>query len=66
MVNQLDDFLENYTGTKASVEERFMTRGTIELVSPICREKEVLQMGLGNGMVAKYLDKIALKQIEFG
>ena len=62
MVNELDNFLENYTGTKASVEERFMTRGTIELASPICKGKDVLQMGLGNGMIAKYLDKIVLKQ----
>ena len=62
MVNELDNFLENYTGTKASVEKRFMTRGTIELASPICQGKDVLQMGLGNGMVAKYLDKIVLKQ----
>ena len=61
MVNELDNFFENYTGTKASVEERFMTRGTIEL-APSAKEKDVLQMGLGNGMIAKYLDKIVLKQ----
>lgn len=62
MVSRLDNYFNNYTGTKASVEERFMTRGTIELASPICQGKDILQMGLGNGMVAKYLDKIVLKQ----
>ncbi len=62
MVNDLDKYIGNYTGLKASVEERFMTKATIELARQLCKNKHVLHMGLGNGLVARFLDNIVSKQ----
>jgi len=59
----LDKYFQNYSGIKASVEERFLTKATLELVSPLSVNKSVLQMGLGNGIIARFLDKVVSNQV---
>lgn len=60
---ELDSFVDNYTGVKASVEERFMTKATIALVKEHCEGKKVLTLGLGNGLVASAVAEVAATQV---
>ncbi len=55
----LDEHLTNYTGIKGSVEERFMTKATLELAVDLCVKKNVLILGLGNGFLSKEISNIA-------
>lgn len=59
----LDSYIDNYIGDKADVEERFMTRGTLRICAPYVKDKTVLQMGLGNGFIAKALDSEVRSQV---
>ena len=63
MVNELDEYIANYSGVKASVEAKFMTKGTLRLVMPLSKNKILLNMGLGNAIIAKKLDSIVKEQI---
>jgi 2-polyprenyl-3-methyl-5-hydroxy-6-metoxy-1,4-benzoquinol methylase len=56
----LDKHLKNYTSEKGSVEERFMTKATIELAKELCAKKNVLLLGLGNAQLAQEISKIAI------
>ena len=58
----LDNYLDNYRGSKASIEERYMTRSTIGIVQKFCNQKTVLNLGLGNGLVANEISKICRHQ----
>jgi len=55
----LDKHLQNYTSEKGSVEERFMTKGTIELAIDLCTNMDVLILGLGNGYLSKEISNIS-------
>ena len=63
MVKNLNKHVDNYKGVKASVEEHFLTKATTELAKNISINKDVLQLGLGNGVIAKALDSIVKMQI---
>ena len=59
----LDEFLSFYQGDKALIEERFITKATLKLVSEYCDGKNVLNLGLGNGLIAEYVTGIAKSQV---
>lgn len=59
----LDRYCDSYTGDKASVEERFMTKATIELAKKYAKGKRILNLGLGNGLISKALDNHVIKQV---
>lgn len=58
----LDKYCNSYLGDKADIEERFLTKATIELVKKYVVGKNVLNLGLGNGFIGKTLDSIVAKQ----
>jgi trans-aconitate methyltransferase len=62
-IQNLDEFLLFYQGDKALIEERFITKATLKLVSDYCHGKAVLNLGLGNGLIAEYVTDIAKKQV---
>lgn len=53
---QLENYFNNYNGDKATIEEKFMTKSTIELAKPIVLNKNILNLGLGNGLTSKNLE----------
>jgi len=59
----LEKYYENYNGEKATVEEKFMTKATIELSKDIVKNKAILNLGLGNGLTSKFLEQYVLKQV---
>ncbi len=59
----LENFYDSYYGDKATTEERFMTKATIELAKEIVKDKTVLNLGLGNGLTSKVLESLAIRQI---
>jgi len=61
-MHSLDSYISNYLGNKASVEEKFMTAATLRLVYQLSFGKRVLNLGLGNGIVARSLDRICESQ----
>ena len=64
MVNlDLDTYCENYLGQKSAIEERFMTKATIELAKKIVVNKNILNLGLGNGLTSHVLENIVKSQI---
>lgn len=63
VIMSLENYFENYKGTKASVEERFMTKASIELAKELVLDKKVLNLGLGNGYTSKVVNDICRKQI---
>lgn len=62
-MDNLDTYLENYKGLKGSIETRFMTKATLKIVSDLCLKKTVLNLGLGNGLIAKEVEKISTHQV---
>jgi 2-polyprenyl-3-methyl-5-hydroxy-6-metoxy-1,4-benzoquinol methylase len=59
----LEKYHENYEGDKAKIEERFMTKATIQLVQKVVKDKKVLNLGLGNGLTSKVLEDLVVKQL---
>ena len=64
MVNlDLDAYFENYLGQKSAIEERFLTKTTIELAKKIAVNKNILNLGLGNGLTSHVLEYFVKSQI---
>ena len=64
MVNfSLENYFENYLGQKATTEEKFMTKATIELAKKIVVNKNILNLGLGNGLTSSQLENIVKSQV---
>ena len=58
----LEHYFDNYKGIKATVEENSMTKATIELAKDLVVNKSVLNLGLGNGLTSRVLEKFCIKQ----
>lgn len=58
----LENYFENYNGVKATTEEKFMTKATIELAKEIVKNKTVLNLGLGNGLTSQVVQTLSKKQ----
>jgi len=58
----LENYFENYQGIKATTEEKFMTKSTIELAKNIVLNKDVLNLGLGNGLTSAKLEFLVKSQ----
>jgi trans-aconitate methyltransferase len=59
----LENYFENYLGQKATTEEKFMTKATIELAKKIVANKNILNLGLGNGLTSSQLENIVKSQV---
>lgn len=62
-IEELNRAAENYFSDKGRIEERFITTSTLKLISPYILNKRVLQLGLGNGFIAKQIDSTVACQI---
>lgn len=59
----LENYSNNYIGSKASIEERFMTKASIELAKEIVKNKKVLNLGLGNALTSKVVANLCRSQV---
>jgi len=62
-VKELDEAAANYFSDKGRIEERFITKSTLKLALPFVNKKAVLQLGLGNGFIAKQIDAMVSAQV---
>jgi len=59
----VENYFDNYYGQKATTEEKFMTKATIELAKKIVANKNILNLGLGNGLISSQLENIVKSQV---
>jgi len=54
--------LDNYVGEKGSIEERFVTRGVVQLARDHAAGRDVLNLGVGNGLLMREVDALCGSQ----
>lgn len=59
----VENYFENYHGQKSIVEGMFMTKATVELTKKIVANKNILNLGLGNGITSSQLENIVKSQV---
>ena len=54
----LDKYLNNYHIGEATIEKKFLSKNTFELSKKIVADKNILNLGLGNGFTTFQFEKI--------
>lgn len=59
----IEDYFESYHGEKAKIEEKFLTKATIDIAKKIVVNKNILNLGLGNGLTSSQLENVVRSQV---